>query len=159
LTYFLDEKGFAKSTAKMPGDGPTWIVSLMTVRDGGRERMLASYVKVRPPLTIYERGLAEWDDDTSAFKQISTFDVNAPIVPQGHAFPQPVDGVEYIYFAHPYPLTRVRADAKSIQNLSEYESFTCLVEGSKPADARIDRNGQHLRYGWKKNTPSLTAKD
>src|SRR5207253_1222955 len=34
LDYSLDDKGFAKETARMPGDGPTWLVSLVVLRDG-----------------------------------------------------------------------------------------------------------------------------
>ena len=159
LNYFVDEKGFAKTTAKMPGDGPTWIVSLVVVRDGARERMFAGYVKVRPPLTIYERGLAEWDDDAAAFKQVATIDMKAPLFPQGHAFLHAVDGVEYVYFAHPYPLTRVRATAESLRHVSDYEGFTCLKEGTRPEDGQIERIDGRVRYSWKKNTPPLTAKD
>src|SRR5207247_5176750 len=38
-TYFLDDKGFAKKMTAIPGKGPTWITSLMVLRDDqGRER-------------------------------------------------------------------------------------------------------------------------
>src|SRR5919197_4482056 len=51
LTYFVDEKKFARPMAPMPGEGPTWLTALVALPDrGGRERLYASYVKVRPPL-------------------------------------------------------------------------------------------------------------
>src|SRR5262249_35257949 len=131
LNYFVDDKGFAKPTAKMLGDGPTWVVSVVVLSDSGRERMFASYVKVKPPMTICERGLAEWDDDAAEFNQIASIYMNSTLIPQGHAFLHAVNGVEYVYFAHPYPLTRVRATADSFRRMSDYEGFTCLKEGTR----------------------------
>ena len=40
-------------------------------------------MKVRPPMTINERGLAEWDDEAAAFKQTATIDMKSPLIPQG----------------------------------------------------------------------------
>src|SRR5439155_1607812 len=71
LTYFVDAKGFARPTAPMPGEGPTWIDGLVSLREeAGRERLFAAYVKVRPPLTIYARGLAEFADQAEQQKLI-----------------------------------------------------------------------------------------
>ena len=71
----------------MPGNGPTWIDGLVVLRRRqGRERMFAAYVKVKPPLDVYARGLAEWDDDKEEFEKLADFDAKAPLVPQGHAF-------------------------------------------------------------------------
>src|SRR5262249_28206275 len=40
LTYFVDDKGFARPTAVMPGEGPTWLSGLTVLADAsGRERM------------------------------------------------------------------------------------------------------------------------
>jgi hypothetical protein len=149
LDYFTDDKGFAKPTARMPGDGPTWIVSLIVLRDGKRERLFASYVKVRKQLEIYQRGLAEWDDDKEQFAKVCTFDLDASLHPSGHPFLHTVDGVEYVYFASPYPLVRVRADPERLKKPEEYEAFTCLKEGTRLDKPEIDR------YGWKKNTPAV----
>src|SRR5262249_21771373 len=111
LTYFVDEKGFAREMARMPGDGPTWIGGLVVLTDkAGRERMFASYVKVRKQLEVYARGLAEFNDDKQRFEKVADFPMDAPIHPGGHPFRKSAGGVEYVYFANPYPLTRVRAD-------------------------------------------------
>ena len=148
LEYFVDDKGFARPTAQMPGDGPTWINGLVALPEGKKgERLFAAYAKVKPPLTIYERGLAEFDDSTRQFKKVVRFDANAAAFPRGHPFLHTAGGVKYVYFADPYPLTRVPADLDSLKHLSRYETFTCLKEGSRLADLRVDR------YGWKKNTP------
>ena len=65
LTYFVDEDGFARPTCEMPGAGPTWITGLVVLRDRqGKERMFANYVKIRPPMETYQRGLVEFDAET-----------------------------------------------------------------------------------------------
>ena len=33
LTYFVDDRGFARPTAPMPGEGPTWISGLVVLKD------------------------------------------------------------------------------------------------------------------------------
>ncbi len=38
LHYFVDDKGFARPTAPMPGDGPTWISGLVVLTRSGRPR-------------------------------------------------------------------------------------------------------------------------
>jgi hypothetical protein len=161
LEYFLDEKGFAKQTAPMPGQGPTWINGLVVLRDpAGRERMFAAYVKVRGALEVYERGLVEWNDPKQQFEKVVQFAMDAPAYPGGHPFRHAVDGVEYVYFADPYPLVRVRADPEHLRDLTRYEAFTCLEEGMRLEQNRLDRAGDgSLRYGWKKNTPPLGPKE
>src|SRR5262249_35813134 len=131
LDYFLDAKGFAKPTCQMPGDGPTWIVSLVVLRDGPKERLFAAYVKVRKVMEVYERGLAEFDEDKKEFVKATAFDRDAIVYPQGHPFLHKVGDVEYVYFAHPYPLTRVRATPEALRRPEDYEAFTCLKEGSR----------------------------
>lgn len=157
LTYFVDDNGFAKPVAKMPGEGPTWIDGLVTLQDeDGRERMFASYVKIKPPLTAYARGLVEWNVATQQFDHVTDFELNAPVLPGGHPLKHTEAGVEYIYFARPYPLVRVRATAESLSRLDEYEAYTCLAEGSRLEEPKLDRDAEGgLRYAWKRNTPPL----
>ncbi len=158
LDYFLDNKGFAKETARMPGDGPTWLTSLVVLRDGKGERMFGGYLKVKPPLEAYARGLAEWDDEKQAFRKVAAIDLKAPLVPDGHAFLHTTEGVEYVYFANPYPLTRVKADPASLARPADYEGFTCLKEGTTADDGKIDRDGGRVRWSWKKGTAAPTAR-
>ncbi len=155
LTYEVDEKDFARATAKMPGEGPTWIGGLFVLRDDeGRERMFASYVKVRNFLEVYERGLVVFNDETHVFDKVTTFEMEDPLHPDGHAFQRTEDGVEYVYFATPYPLTRVRAHPDDVRNPARYEAFTCLKAGSRGDQAELDRDESgKLRYSWKVNTP------
>jgi hypothetical protein len=161
LRYFVDDKGFAREMVPIAGEGPTWIFGLVVLRDrAGRERMFASYLKVRPPLEVYARGLAEFNDDKQRFEKVADFAMDAPIHPGGHPFLKSADGIDYVYFADPYPLTRVRADPDSLKRLAEYEAFTCLKAGSRLNKPELDRDGDgKLRWGWKKDTPPLRPGD
>ncbi|MBI5759308.1 MAG: hypothetical protein HZA46_12390 [Planctomycetales bacterium] len=157
LNYFTDGKGFAKETCRMAGQGPTWIGGLTVVPDeNDRETLLASYVKIKPPMTVYERGLVKFNDESEKFDLVSRFDVGAPLYPDGHPFRHlEPDGV-HVYFATPYPLVRVRATVDDWQHLDRYEAFTCLKEGTRLGAKELDRSpdGQ-LRYAWKRNTPAV----
>jgi len=154
LTYFVDDKGFAKKTCEMPGAGPTWIFGLVVLRDATKgERMFAAYMKVKPPLTIYERGLCEWDDEKKQFRKVTAFPADAPFHLQGHPILHKDGGTDYVYFCNPFPLVRVKADPEALADLSRYEVFTCLKEGSRLADGKVDRRG------WKKNTPPVGPKE
>src|SRR5262249_4500660 len=118
--------------------------------------LFAAYLKVKPPLTIYARGLAEFDDATQRFQQVAEFKMDAPAYPGGHSFLHTEDGVEYVYFAHPYPLTRGRATPEDLKDLTRYETFTCLREGSRLRDAQVERTSDgRPRYAWKRNTPAI----
>jgi hypothetical protein len=154
LEYFVGENGFARATAKMPGEGPTWISGLAVLPDAsGRERMLCGYAKIKPPMTVYRRGIAEWDDEKNEFRRVSDFGPDAPLFPDGHPLLYRDGDVQYVYFATPYPLVRTRATAESYRDVSGYEAFTCLKAGARLADRLIDRdeNGR-VRYSWKRDT-------
>ncbi|MEQ8789986.1 MAG: hypothetical protein RIC55_27065 [Pirellulaceae bacterium] len=155
LEYFTADTGFAKETARMPGQGPTWISGLTTLRDkDGAERLFAGYVKVRGAMDVYHRGLVEFDDEKQVFQHVADFSMGEPHYPEGHTFTRRDGDVEYVYFASPYPLVRVPANPESLADLAEYESYTCLVGGTRRDDKQLDRDDAgRLRYAWRKNTP------
>ncbi len=162
LTYFVDDTGFAKPMAKMPGPGPTWLGGLIVLRDkekAGRERMFAFYEKIRNDqgpgsLEAYQRGLVEFDDQANEFRKVAEFPGRMPLYPLGHPFLHAVDGVEYVYYANPFPLTRVRADPEWLKDLSKYETFSPCVAGSLSGKEKVERDATgRVVYGWKRNTP------
>jgi len=157
LAYFTDAKGFAKETMRMPGKGPTWLTALVPLTDAdGRERLYGSYVKVEPPLKVYARGLAVFDDDKEAFEKLVDWDMKAPAFPSGHAFRRVEEGVDYVYFANPYPLTRVIASPEHFRRPGDYESYTCVKEGSSLDDPKFDYDAQgRLHYVWRKGAPAV----
>jgi hypothetical protein len=157
LTYFVDEKGFAKKTCEMAGKGPTWVETLVSLPDrDGRERLLAEFVKIEPPLKVYARGLAAWDDERQQFEKLRDFPLNSPAVPRGQAFRWRDGDKEYIYFAQAYPLVRVPATMEAFLNPAQYESFTCLREGGRLEAPQVERDAEGKAiYGWKTNTPAV----
>jgi hypothetical protein len=158
LDYFTDESGFARPMAPMPGEGPTWLSGPVVLRDrAGRERMFAPYVKVRNQLDVYEHGLAEFSDERERFEKVVTFPEGAPAYPSGHPFRHTDGGVEFVYFATPYPLVRVRAEPEQLSDLRNYEVFTCLLPSGGDGKPRIDRGDDGaVRYSWRKGAPPLT---
>jgi len=158
LTYFLDEKGFARPTCKMPGDGPTWITGLVVLTDAqGRERMFANYAKIKPPMTTYELGAVEWDPDKNEFVKRAvysgTHESTTGRTLSGHTFLHRDGDVEYVYYCNPFPMTRVPADPDRIIDEDAVEVFTCLEPGTRLDQGKLDRDSNgRLRYGWKTKT-------
>ena len=155
LSYFLDKNGAAKKMAELPGKGPTWIESLVPLADAdGRERLYAAYVKIEPPLTTVARGVAVFDDEKWQFEKLADIPLTAAAYPHGHAFRHRDQGRDFIYFAHPFPLTRVPAMASAFADASAYQAYTCLKEGSRLDAPQIDRHADgRPRYSWKTDTP------
>jgi hypothetical protein len=159
LEYFVDDSGFAKSMAHMPGQGPTWINGLVTLNgDDGRERLFTIYVKVEAPLTIYQRGLAEFNAASKQFDKLIEFDMQSPLFPGGHPFKYTDGGVEYVYFANPFPVVRVRATPDHLRDLSKYEAYTCLKKGCRADSIEVVRSGATPSYSWKTDTVPFTPK-
>jgi hypothetical protein len=162
LSYFLDDRGFARPTAPLPGEGPTWISGLIVLpdhNDKDRPRMFATYVKVRNQLEVYQHGLVEFQPDSRRFEKVVQFpeaSVHPGDYPSGHPFLHRDGGVEYIYYANPYPLIRVPADPERLKDPTSYEAYTCLKRGTTRDQQQLDRNsGGAVRYGWKPNTQVL----
>jgi len=158
--YFPGTKGFAAETARMDGDGPTWIGGLTVLRDTDqRERMFASYVKVRKQLEVYRRGIVEFDDERLAFRHRIDIPLDAPLLPDGHPFPHADAGQEYVYFAQPYPWLRVPATPAKFLDLSQYEGFTCMLAGDRAGTGAVERDtAGKVVWGWKRDTAPLSDK-
>jgi hypothetical protein len=162
LTYFTDKSGNTKKMCIVKGPGPVWMHWLVVIKDSmDNQRLIGSYTRVKSLGVNYEQGLALFNDSTDTFEPFVRFKLNSPLFPDGHAFRATVNGLEYIYFDFNTPyLTRVLADWNHIKNLSDYEGYTCLKEGSQfdSPDIKIDRtNNDKLIYQWKKNTEPLNA--
>ena len=158
LDYLPGNDGFAKETAHLPGEGPTWIFGLVAFADdSGRERMFAGYCKVRNLLDVYERGLVEFDPKAQRFEKVTSFGASPTLFPEGQAHARRMDGETYVVFDTPFPLTRVRADPETLKHPERYESFNCLVAGSRLDRPRVERDeAGAVRYGWKRDTPAAT---
>ena len=158
LTYAVGKNGFAKEAAKMAGKGPTWIDGLVVLPDENRRsRLLAQYVKIKAPLTVYERGVVQFDDERQQFGHRAMFPKDAPLYPHGHPFLYRADDRhEYVYFAGGMPLVRVRANVAGYLDSSRYETYTFLQPGT---GSGVQRNPDgSLKFEWREGQPKLDHK-
>ncbi len=161
LQYFVDRKTrFALETARMPGKGPTWINGLTVLTDrSGRPRLLTGFVKVKPPLTIYARGIAEFSDALNRFEPRVSIPADAPLYPHGHPLTFESASGDHVYFCSPYPYVRVRRSVDEFLDVEQYEAYTYYKQGSTAANAQLDRDANgNLIVGWKRHTPAPTWK-
>ncbi len=159
LNYFVDENGFSRPMARMPGDGPTWLSGFAVLpNEDGRERLYAGYAKIKPPLTTYERGICRFDDDTEQFERVAVFPSPETLAPNGHAVPiEDRNGTKFLHFATPYPIVRVKATPEAMTDPLRYETFTCLEGGNAPQVER-DADGRPV-YRWRTNAAVLGPKE
>jgi hypothetical protein len=153
LDYFVAANGFAKATCEMPGGGPTWIEGLTVLEEGDQQRMFAGYMKIKPPLTAYERGIVEFDCQAQQFRKCLSFDPDVPAYPMGHPLRHTVNGRDYVYFCKPLPWIRVPATADALLDLSQYEVYSYFQTGSRRESSRIDRDPEgNLLWAWRNDT-------
>ncbi|MBN1489039.1 MAG: hypothetical protein JXA69_03910 [Phycisphaerae bacterium] len=161
LKYFTAEDGFVKRMAPLEGEGVVWLYGLVVLRDPtGRERMLASFERLKWLEATLEAGFMVYNDEKDVFEKQANVPVDTPILPKGFPFrAKAEDGTEYYYFTAPYPSLRVRAEWKAYLDLAAYEGYTCLCSGTRYGSAtaaQLDRDADgKLIWAWKKNTPPL----
>lgn len=171
LEYFQNQSGFAKQMVPVKGSGPTWIFGAFVTKDqNGNERLVAKYEKIKAPLTPYQRGLALFSDKKKQFEKWIEFDLNERLYPDGQAFSRTEKGgKEWVYFATPFPLTRVLNQFDKIQSPSNYETYTYFKSGigvkrkgqgelQVTADMLERDSKNRLVNGWKKNAQPITPK-
>jgi hypothetical protein len=127
--YFTDENGVPRGVAKMPGSGPTWVSGYVSLPDHqGRQRLVATYVKIKPPLEAYEVGLCVWDDDTKQFERLRKIWIKSdaapkpPLHPDGHTALWKDDaGREWLLFGNPLPNLRCPPTFEGWQDADAWE--------------------------------------
>ncbi len=162
LTYFTDSSGFSRPMFKTGLPGAVWISWAVNLKDGkGNEHLYAHYARVKGLGSVYEMGMALFNDSTQTFERILP---NDAWLDDGYPVSNPVrvtvDNKEYIYFTGSFRMRRVPADIQHITDLKSYESFTCLKPHTALADtipvAERSPDGK-LVYGWKADTKETTA--
>lgn len=167
LRHYTDAKERARPMAQMPGEGPTWLLSLIRFRTASEtqepsELLLAPYVKIRSEVQAYRWGMAKWDPILASFVHVTDWDMRPELFPvsQSHAIETTEGNTSYIVYCSPFPHVRVRAEEQAILDPSQYEGFTCLMEGTKFQDRKLDRDRAGvLRYRWRKGTSPLTQEE
>src|SRR5690606_11960193 len=162
LNYFRDENNRPRGVAEMPGGGPTWLSGYVSLPDrNGSERLVATYVKIKPPLTAYQSGLCVWNDETSRFEPHRVIwtrsdETPEPVpVPSGHpVLVRDDQGKEWVLFGDPLPKLRCPAsfeaweDPSNWEVLTPQESLPSAVDGKpvKPHSGSIAWNGYRKRW-------------
>lgn len=162
LDYFRDRSGRPRGVAKMPGDGPTWLTAYVSLPDkAGKQRLVASYSKIRPPLEAYEWGLCVWDHEKENFEKLKTVWTKSetspkpPPFPEGHpALWKDSTGKEWVLFGNPLPRLRCAASFEAWQDPAKWEALTAqqtLVAGGstnrvKPHSGAIAWNAYRKRW-------------
>lgn len=127
--FFTNSVGELKPVARMPGEGPTWISAVTVLSDyAGRERLCATYWKIRPPLEPYQAGLCVWDEDADEFKPIRVLwtqkepGEKPPMVPDGHSVVY-IDraGYKWVLFGNPFPSLKCPASFEAWQNPEKWQ--------------------------------------
>lgn len=162
LNYFRDADGRPRGVAKMPGAGPTWLSGYVSLPDkSGKARLVATYVKIKPPLEAYEAGLCVWNDKTESFERLRTewtksaSSLEQPPMPQGHpTIIDGSDGREWVLFGDPLPKLKCPAAFEAWQDRSQWEvlkpqeTIASAADGTpvKPASGSIAWNSFRKRW-------------
>jgi hypothetical protein len=130
--YFTDPAGRPRGVAPMPGDGPTWLGGYTALTDSaGRERLVAAYAKIKPPLDAYECGLCTWNDDKCEFERLRVVwrqeagGPPKPVMPDGHpARWRDEQGREWVLFGNPLPVLRCPATFEAWADPANWQRLT-----------------------------------
>jgi hypothetical protein len=162
LDYFTDPTGQPRGVAKMPGAGPTWLSGYVSLPDeAANERLVATYMKIKSPMDVYEAGLCVWNDATENFELLRTLwkltdsAPKHPPMPQGH--PVIIDGdggQKWVLFGDPLPKLKCPATFEAWQNSAKWEvlkpqeSIASASDGKpvKPASGSIAWNAFRKRW-------------
>jgi ABC-type transporter Mla MlaB component len=155
LTYFVDDTGFGKPMCQLPGPAAHWIEGPFTIRDGqGAERLVTRVANQTHLGDAESWDLMIFNNERAVFEPVKHWNVHDPHE-SAHPFHARVDGVEYFYL---FPNWRVKADLKSIQDLTNYEALTCVAgDGMFHSNkTEIDRDAaDRPRYRWKAGADRL----
>ena len=132
LEYFRDKKGAPRGVAKMPGPGPTWLSGYISLPDAaGKQRLVATYLKIKPPMEAYEAGSCVWNDESENFERLKVLwtktdaEPKHPPLPQGHpVFFEEDDGRKVVLFGDPFPKLKCLATFEAWQDPAKWERIT-----------------------------------
>ena len=136
FTHFRDEGGKPRAVAAIPGDGPTWLSGMVSFSNN---QIVATYSKIKPPLTEVEVGLCIWDSATQKFLPEKVLwkptDGPQPLLLRGHPVRwQDPAGKNWLLFGDPFPTARCPDDFDSWKNPTTWEKLTAPAAPRSAAD-------------------------
>lgn len=147
LEYFTAKDGFAKETARMPGDGPTWIAGLTVLGEGEKAHLAGYYAKIRNSLDVYQKGVVLWKDDIQAFtKRLEFRPDEEHRIPSGHSITVRDSVGTRTYLCDPAPFLR---KAPNHFDATTFETYSCTSWFSTPEDPSFQRDDEgRIIYSW-----------
>lgn len=143
--YFRGENQEARAIAKLPGEGPTWVSGVVSLKDAkGESHLVGQYIKVTPPLEANEAGLCVWNEQTLNFESTKVLwkktkeTPKAPAMPEGHPiFWRDEKGKEWLMFGNPFPTLRCEATLESWQDPGQWEIVTSSTKLEASGDQKV----------------------
>lgn len=125
LEYFTDPTtGRAKKMLPVDAPGAVWLFGMINLNEGDTETLVAHYSRHLRLGEMVEHGIAAYDDASQQFRIRTTFDLSSQWrVPSGQAFRHKDSDGDFVYFADPFPVTRVPADLKSFCDPQQYQAY------------------------------------
>ncbi|MFO0978145.1 MAG: hypothetical protein U0996_17190 [Planctomycetaceae bacterium] len=162
LDYFTNEEGFARAMVDVPQkEGVVWIHGLCVVTDKDqRQHMVTQYSRRKGLAEPVEQGHLVWNDDRKIFEILEVIELSDTWrILRDHPVHVTENGVDYVCFGNPFPVTRVPATLEAIQNREAYESWTCVESKNAAGATTLDRDQSwQLIWSWKK-APPVTQRD
>ena len=167
--YFTDPDGFARAMIEVPDkEGVVWIHGVCTVTDSQQQpHVVTQYSRRKGLEEPLEQGIALWNNERKMFEVLDVIDLKESWrIVRDHPIHQTIDGIDYLYFGNPFPISRVPATLDAVRDRSAYESFTCREElpDANPSQLQLhnskplrDASGQ-LVWRWAK-APPVTQQD
>jgi hypothetical protein len=162
LDHLTDADHHPRGIAKMPGKGPTWLSGCVSLPDkDGTERLVAMYVKSKPPMEGYEAGLCVWNDQKGEFEHVRSIWTKSeamkehPPMPGGHAVVFEDDGhKKWALFGDPLPTLKCLATYEAWQNPNEWQQIKLQdhliaaddAQPVKPSSGAIAWNSYRKRW-------------
>ncbi|MEW6160600.1 MAG: hypothetical protein AB1813_24485, partial [Verrucomicrobiota bacterium] len=160
LDYFRDDKGAPRGIAQMPGEGPTWITGYVSLPDAkGTPRLVGSFMKIKPPLDIYQCGLCVWNESTANFELQKVLWTKSDAAPKPPPFPEghpalwkDSSGKAWVLFGNPLPALRCPARFEAWQDPSTWEVLKPQETLPSAADAQSVKphSGSMAWHPWRK---------
>ena len=167
--YFTNPDGFARAMIEVPDkEGVVWIHGVCAVKDGkGQTQVVTQYSRRKGLEEPLEQGIALWNNKQKMFEVLDVIDLKESWrIVRDHPIHQTIDGMDYLCFGNPFPISRVPATLDAVRDRSAYESFTCREElpDANPTQEQL-HNAKPLRDGsgqlvwrWAK-APPVTQQD
>ena len=167
--YFANPDGFARAMIEVPDqEGVVWIHGVCSVTDAKQQSQVVTQYSRRKGLEEpLEQGLALWNNQRKMFEVLDVIDLKESWrIVRDHPIHQTIDGIDYLCFGNPFPISRVPATLDAVRDRLAYESFTCREEmpEANPTQMQL-QNAKPLRdasgllvWRWAK-APPVTQQD